>query len=506
MDNFRLTVQCVASTRITTQIPEEPGGKEDECDENQRGAADNANGGNGEDSERLDRDEKVKEEEQQDDDMSDSSSSSSSESSSDSSDAPEQSVPNINLTYTSCIIDAELSPDGSCIFTSDYNRLFCVYPVNQSLSTSPSTCSLEPYARFVSTEPIWAFAADPAFKFSDSSTTNVLISRRDKFITLHNALWDMSQQSVPIEPTTPIDISTTLASYKLINHNTEAVTAPSSLVFSPTSTHFFAGTHSAIFMFDMDNCDLPSQTFRTSRTTKLAGGGRGWKGGISALINGPSSSPGIIAAGSRTRHISLYDTHSTDEITYIALPGSLNGHPYRCGSAFDSLIGDGITSMKFSPDGTYLYVAERNTDGILIYDMRKSELALGYCVGRKALTNHQKFGFDIWSAGQGSGHEVWAGGTDGCVRVWRNAYAKEGAVQADEVIKIGDGDVPVTATMVHESGSMAVAACGRIDILDDDDDDGDEGGDKGQKRGVLRGGGRMPRYRDRGSLDILGLT
>jgi hypothetical protein len=32
--------------------------------------------------------------------------------------------------YTSCIQEAQLSPDGTCIFTSDYSRSFSVYPID----------------------------------------------------------------------------------------------------------------------------------------------------------------------------------------------------------------------------------------------------------------------------------------------------------------------------------------------------------------------------------------
>jgi hypothetical protein len=49
--------------------------------------------------------------------------------------------------------------------------------------------------------------------------------------------------------------------------------------------------------------------------------------------------------------------------------------------------------------------------------------------------------------------------------------------------------------MVHGSGSLAVAACGSVDV-------GGEVGSKGRRGG---GGGR-PRYREWGSLEILGLS
>ena len=162
-------------------------------------------------------------------------------------------------------------------------------------------------------------------------------------------------------------------------------------------------------------------------------------------------------------------------------------------------MGDGVSSLKWSPCGKYLYVAERSSDVLLIYDVRNFSLSLGYCAGRKALTR-QKLGFDIWNAGaspydiEGLSHEVWAGGTDGMIRVWRDPYMREGAVEADDVVSVDDGGVPVVGSLVHASGSLAVAACGTIGAEEDM-----------EGRGLKRGGGSRPRVREWGSLDILGL-
>jgi hypothetical protein len=149
----------------------------------------------------------------------------------------------------------------------------------------------------------------------------------------------------------------------------------------------------------------------------------------------------------------------------------------------------------------YLYVAERQSDVLLIYDVRNFKMALGYCKGRMAQTK-QKLGFDVWGAGaeiyggESGGHEVWAGGMDGKVRVWKDPHRKEGAVEADEVVEIGDGDeMPVVSTLVHSSGSLAVTARGTLDT----DNRPSEGA-------IRRGGGTRPRFTERGCLDILGLS
>jgi hypothetical protein len=411
--------------------------------------------------------------------------------------------------YTSCIQEAQLSPDGTCIFTSDYNRAFSVYPINTDILSSTSTRSLAPYARFTSPDPIWAFATNPLFNLQDSSSTHILVSRRDRYITLHNALWDVSSSITTSgsQPSSsgPVNIHTPLASYKLINHLNEAVTAPLSLAYSTTGTHFFAGGQNTISIFDLTHTDDPIHTIPTipSKRNKLKGGGRGFKGYISALSVSPptfASSEGLLAAGARTRYIGIYDCISGSEVTHFSLPGTVDGKKLP-NENLAHVMGDGISSLKWSPCARYLYVAERQSDVLLIYDVRNFSLALAYCAGRRALTK-QKLGFDVWNAGaspydvESVAHEVWAGGVDGKVRVWKDPYMREGAVEADEVVDVGDGlEMPVVSTLVHASGSLAVTARGTLDA-----------GDGVTERGIKRGGGTRPRFVERGCLDVLGLA
>lgn len=405
--------------------------------------------------------------------------------------------------YTSCVQEAQLSPDGSCVFTSDYSRQFSVYPISNEVLNQTDPQPLTPYASLRSADPIWAFAVNPLFHLQDASSTTVLISRRDTYISLHNALWPTSQKhSEDTQTRGPVDISTPLASYKLINNLTEAVIAPLSLAYSTTATHFFAGSKDEIAIFDLLETDKPIHTIRTipAKRNKLKGGGRGFKGDISALSLSPptpASHDGLLAAGSRTRYIGIYDPIGGSEVTHFSLPGTINGIKFR-NETLQNVMGDGVTSLKWSPCGKYLYVAERSSDVLLIYDVRNFSLTLGYCAGRQALTR-QKLGFDVWNAGQspydveGISHEVWAGGMDGKIRVWRDPYRREGAVQADEVVEVGDGKAPVVGSLVHASGSLAVAACGKVGL----------GGD--MEEGAKRGGGVRPVVREWGNLDILGL-
>ncbi|KAF1968330.1 guanyl nucleotide binding protein [Bimuria novae-zelandiae CBS 107.79] len=403
----------------------------------------------------------------------------------------------------SCISEAKLSPDGTCIFTTDYDRKFSVYAFAPDVSQENQQY-LAPYAQFASADPNWAFAVNPYFNLNERETTTVLVSHRDQYIGLHNALWDTSKisedenQHAPSQKG-PVNISSKIVSYKLVNKLTEAVTAPLSLAWSPDGAYFYAGEQNQIAVFDMTYTDDPISTIRTIPSTrnKLKGGGWGFKGGVSALSPCPRTSTtnaDVLAAGTRTRFVGLYDAVSSQEITHFALPGTINGKRTDNPNMQD-IIGQGVTQLKWSPDGQYLYVAERSSDALLIYDVRNFSLALGHCAGRQALTR-QKMGFDVWAQmneyDTDENHEIWAGGTDGKVRVWRNPYLREGAIEADEVISVGED--PVSNVLVHPYGHAAVVARGRYEV----------GGDV-EARGIKRGGLTEPAYREWGCLDILGL-
>jgi hypothetical protein len=502
MSGLGIKVRCLASTRVPTcgKLQQEKGQSGEDEDVRTRGGLD----GIGKEEVDVSRPKEVfkqpasaePEEHIEEDSVSNTSSSGTdTEESSDSTNS-ERSHPGVR--NISCIQESQLSPDGSCIFTSSWDRTFSVYPLDSSILSETSTRPLAPYASFRSAGPIWAFAVNPLFNVQDPTSTTVLVSRRDSYITLHNALWDTSSTSSPSSSTSSVNIYTPLASYKLVNSLTEAVTAPLSLTYSNDGLHFFAGIQYSIAIFDLLDTDSPIHSIPTipAKRNKLKGGGRGFKGHISALSLSPPSTTsrdGLLAAGSWTRYIGIYDPGSGSEVTSFPLPGTLNGKKIR-NEKLKDVMGDGVSSLKWSPCGKYLYVAERASDSLLIYDVRKFSLSLGYCAGRKALTR-QKLGFDIWNAGaspydiEGLSHEVWAGGTDGKIRVWRDPYVKEGAVEADEVVDVGGGEGPVTGTMVHASGSLAVAARGAIEL----------GDGKGQRRGV------GSRVKERGSLNILGL-
>jgi telomerase Cajal body protein 1 len=98
--------------------------------------------------------------------------------------------------------------------------------------------------------------------------------------------------------------------------------------------------------------------------------------------------------------------------------------------------GRGLTQVIWSPCGRYLYIVERKSNGVMIYDIRQTGQLVSWLEGRRALTN-QRLGVDLIAVDEG--HEVWAGGTDGMVRVWKNAHQREGGVEAELEWSAHDG-------------------------------------------------------------------
>lgn len=166
-----------------------------------------------------------------------------------------------------------------------------------------------------------------------------------------------------------------------------------------------------------------------SKRKKIVSGGVGMKGIVSAMAMNPNED-GILAAGTFTRNIALYGYRGS---------GELIGTFSIAKSEADRYIGGkGITQLLWSPCGRYLYVAERKSQGMLVYDIRVTGQLLGWLQGRKAVSN-QRLKADVIGIGETESHEIWAGGTDGVTRVWRNPFATVGQKEPDWEFKVHDG-------------------------------------------------------------------
>ena len=343
------------------------------------------------------------------------------------------------------------------------------------LDDRPAPHALKPYSTTPSKEPVYATAIYPYCSLQDPSTTIFLSSVRDHPIRLSSAL------SLHL-----------IASYSLISPSTEAFITPHSMLY-PSSlggTHFLTGSDSLICVFDVSRSgkDGPVTRLPTipSKRKKIVGGGVGMKGIVSALSVSPGGD-GILAAGTFTRHLGLYGSNgSGDCIATFSVAGT---------EADRRIGGRGITQVLWSPCGRYLYVAERKSDGILVYDIRVTGRLVGWLEGRKARTN-QRLKADVVTSGEEDAHEIWAGGTDGTMRVWRDPSRSEGGKRPSWEWSVHNSKFfiiskllvykligcldPVTSTVVHPMGSVVATSSGQKQYVDfggsdGDDSDGGEG-------------------------------
>lgn len=187
-----------------------------------------------------------------------------------------------------------------------------------------------------------------------------------------------------------------------------------------SKSKFFTGSDSLIALFDL-NRDGSGPLLRLptipSKRHRMKGGGVGIRGIISA-IDLQSSDDNILAAGTWTRWVGLYDS------------GGLGGTVanWSITEAADSVAGiggNGVSQVIWSQCGQYLCVVERGSNGVLIFDVRVTGKLVAWLEGREARTN-QRLGVDLFQGD--SGIEVWAGGKDGVVRVWEGVEKGAGAI------------------------------------------------------------------------------
>lgn len=159
---------------------------------------------------------------------------------------------------------------------------------------------------------------------------------------------------------------------------------------------------------------------------------------------------GMLAAGTWTRWVSLYDAEG--------LGGTVSN--WSIASAADGeaqISGAGVSQVLWSACGRYLFVVERKSRGVLVYDVRVTGRLVGWLEGREAETN-QRMSVDAASIGGKS--EVWAGGKDGKVRVWRDVGSKEGGARPDMDWLAHEEGTTVGGLALHSCGSVVATASG----------------------------------------------
>lgn len=335
--------------------------------------------------------------------------------------------------------------DGSSLITTSSDNSVSIYVVPDDLLETQSPRPLAPQAKTNLPEPSQVVAPAPYFSLAEPATQTFLVACRDHPLQLCHAF--------PTE-----GYSGPLCSFKLIKHETEAYITPSSLVWDYPGTHFVCGSVSRLDLFDASRhgSDGPVLTVPTipSKRHVAKGGGVGMKGTVSALASSPLDANGsaIMAAGTWTRWVGLYDLHRTDKV--VANWSVANATDDVSGTPIG---GQGISQTRWSPCGRYLILNERNANGLLLYDIRVTGQLLSILKGRKAQTQ-QKMTCDVFPSGD-VGFEVWSGTQDGSVAVWEGVglhseYGMEPSWTWEA------HQAPVGSTVLHSTGSVAATCSG----------------------------------------------
>ncbi|GAB7352430.1 hypothetical protein MBLNU459_g2848t1 [Dothideomycetes sp. NU459] len=351
-------------------------------------------------------------------------------------------------------------------------NIIIISPPDLLTTSDTATRQLSPYSTTVSTVRSLAFAIYPYYNLSDPSTTLVVTSPYE----------------LPIRLTNTLDLNYTQATYPWVNPLREEWLTPHSLVFAGDGARFVAGQTERIAIFDLTRSgEGPMSEIRTRKGRKARSYGES-DISLAGLIFSMAINPadGILAAGTSQRQVGLWANEGGG--AYISSFSLVD-------RTEPSLKGNGVSHMKWSPCGRYLFVAERQSDALLVYDIRVTGRRLAWLTGRKAFTT-QKLGFDV-AADSDGGLAVWAGGTDGRVRTWKNVTGREGHVDPDHAFKASDD--AVSASLIYPGGSILATTSGqRRDAQDllylsdstasDDSDNSDEEKDV-ESSSTLRGDG-----------------
>ena len=179
-----------------------------------------------------------------------------------------------------------------------------------------------------------------------------------------------------------------------------------------------------------------------SRRGGAAGYGlEGMKGIVSAL---GVSSQGMLAAGTYSRWVGLYDGFGRGGDTGVFAVGAED--------EVEAERGGGITQVIWSACGRYLCVVERASDGVGVWDIRGMGKRLAWLRGRNAKTQ-QRLSVEVM------GGEVWAGDLDGVVRGWEGPGMVEGVVDSGWEFRAHED--AVSSTTLHASGSVLATCSGQ---------------------------------------------
>ncbi|KAG9289033.1 hypothetical protein G9A89_015582 [Geosiphon pyriformis] len=299
---------------------------------------------------------------------------------------------------------AKWSPDG----TSFRNlRPSDVFETNEELLLKPVLL-----ARIG--ETVYDCCWYPMMSSQDPGTCGFLVSSRDHPVHLWDAFSAKSR-----------------CSYTIIDHR-EQVVGPNSLAFNLDGSKIYCGYKNMIEVFETSRPGRESEKYPTTPKRKSK---EGQKGVITCFAFNPDYS-GLYAAGSYSKTVGLYD-ESNNSLLFLlrALAG-------------------GVTQVKFSTDGHYLFSASRRDNRVLCWDIRNTGEIL-YKLDRKGDTN-QRLSFDI----DPTGKYLTTGNQDGQILVYDISTGTDKGIQRKVLECSAHGD-SISAVEFHRALPLLVSCSGQ---------------------------------------------
>ncbi|CDH57186.1 telomerase cajal body protein 1-like [Lichtheimia corymbifera JMRC:FSU:9682] len=340
------------------------------------------------------------------------------------------------------------SPDGTCLLSNSNDntlRLFntsCIPIVHMTFSTIHNNQQIDLRTGFGihEGEAINDFAWFPSMNSQDPATCCFLTSVRDH--PMH--LWDGCTGQLR-------------ASYSVIDHR-ERFVGPNVISFNPNGTHIYCGYENMIEIFDVQRPGQASAKIPTIPNRKSK---QGQKGIISCL---DFSVDGLYAAGSYSQSVGIYD--ETNNELCLKLTG----------------IQGGVTQVRFTPDGNFLYTASRTSNVISCWDIRDTANVL-YELPRPGKTS-QRITFDI----DPSGKTLVSGDQYGNILFYDISNSKGEDQLEDRLLYRMEGHRDITSCATwNPMYPWLLATCSgqRKFELDDSDSDSGDGDDNDRQEQVV---------------------
>ncbi|KAF3767614.1 hypothetical protein M406DRAFT_219593, partial [Cryphonectria parasitica EP155] len=364
--------------------------------------------------------------------------------------------------------------DGTTIITSSYDLQISSFVIpTDLLEPRDEPLVLRPHKTLRLAEPTNVVSPAPYYDIRFPNTDQLLVACRDHPLQLYQALspGDNDDNNDAPQSRTGTGCDAPFGSYRLMSPTTEAYLPIHSLSWPHPGTHFYVGTRDLLAEFDITRSgEGPTVRLPTipSRRHIRKGNGVGMRGTTSALAAQTTSDgapTGLLAAGTWTRWLGLYDMHRGRECTAT--------WSIKEAATTGAIGGAGILQTAWSPCGRYLLACERQSTGVLVYDVRITGKLLGVLAGRDACT-HQRLSCDVFPGLDNvGGFEVWAGTRDGAVKVWEGVGNTESCqwpswdfstADGRPVPQEGPGSGPMAPAVgsvgLHHSGSVVATASG----------------------------------------------